>query len=120
MRKTLAAAAFGLGALIAAPVASADDAIFELAPGACEDAIAIYMSERLTDPRAARYRMTSDPYRVLVNMRGDREVSAWAVDVRVKSRLPSGSWSGYQPYTVIFQNGQAVALESDLPDVVRI
>lgn len=120
MRKLFATAIASAFILGASPVVHAGDpGEFGLTTAACEDAVVAYMQDRLYDPRAARVHLTSDPYQVVVSLRDGREVDAWAVDVRVRSRLPTGSWSGYQPYTVIFQNGVPVALEGDLPDVAR-
>ncbi len=103
-------------AILSALPAAAED--FDLSPAACQDAVADYIASRLDNPRGAKVHMTSDPYKVMVRQRG-RDVAAWAVDVRVKARLPSGSWSGQQRYTVIFKNGSAVALRGDLDGVTR-
>lgn len=97
----------------------AGDNTFGLSPEKCHETISTYLQERLWDPRAARVRLDGEPYAVEVQMRGD-EATAWAQDVYLKSRLPSGSWSNYQPYTIIFQNGVAVALGSDLSKVERV
>ena len=78
------------------------------------------MEKRLSDPRAAKVQLDSDPYKVMVDLRAEEDIPAWAVDIRVKSRLPNGSWSNFQPYTVLFQNGEAVALKSDVADVTRL
>ena len=120
MKRILTAAAFSILALGANPGVMAGSDSFGLSPAACEDAVARYMDNRLSDPRSARIRVTGDPYKVMVSTRGRSDISAWAVDVLVKSRLPTGSWSGYQPYTVIFKNGRVIALERDLRDVVRV
>lgn len=100
--------------------ATASEDSFGLSPEACEESVTHLMNDRLFDPRSARVRLDGEPYAVTVEMRGKSNVAAWAVDVRVKSRLPSGSWSGYMPYTVIFQDGVAVALESDVQRVTRV
>ena len=91
---------------------------FDLSPSACEEAVSDYIKSRLDNPRGATVRMSGEPYKVMVKQR-TREVAAWAVDVRVKARLRSGSWSSPQHYTVIFKNGEAVALRGDLDNVSR-
>lgn len=118
MKKIFTAAVAGAFIIGSSPFAFAGD-IFELSPVAYQQAAEDYMSERLTDPRSARYNLAGDPYKVQVDMRSG-EAEAWAVDILVKSRLPNGSWSNYQRYTVIFQDGTAVALKSDLAKVVRV
>jgi len=120
MKKTLASIVIGVMVLGIAPLSSAFEGDFGLSPSACKAVVADYMDTRLIDPRSARVQLNGDPYQVLVNMRTGGVIEAWAVDVRVKSRLPSGSWSNYQPYTVIFQEGRAVALEDDVARLTRV
>ena len=120
MRKLLGALAITVFAFAGPTGAFAGDDQFGLSPAACEEAVVHYLDDRLYDPRSARVQLSSDPYKVQVAMRGAKEASAWAVDILVKSRLPTGSWSGYQSYTVIFQNGAPVALESDFQSVTAI
>ena len=117
MRKFLAAAAFAATAAFSAAPATAQYDSFGLSPEACIDSVAYFLEDRLYDSRAARIELDSAPYRVMVEFRGGYETQAWAVDVLVKSRLPTGSWSNYQPYTVIFRDGEAIALESDVWDM---
>ena len=120
MKKLLTAAGVSLLVMTATPGLVAGDDVFGLSPAACEESVAYFMEDRLYDSRSARIELDGDPYKVSVDLRGGQKVDAWAQDVLVKSRLPSGSWSNYQPYTVIFQNGQAVALESDVSDMTVI
>jgi len=120
MKKLLSAAGISILVITTTPGLIAGDDVFGLTPAACEESVAYFLEDRLFDSRAARIELNGDPYKVTVDLRGGNEVDAWAQDVRVKSRLPSGSWSNYQPYTVIFQNGQAVALESDVADVTAV
>ena len=119
MKKTMTAALAAAFIFGSAPLATAADS-YNVAPISYQKAAEDYMSQRLSDPRSARYNVRGEPYEVRVNLRGGQNVAAWAVDIMVKSRLPNGSWSNYQPYTVIFQNGAAVALKSDLAKVVPI
>ena len=44
----------------------------------------------------------------------------WGVDVRVKSRLPSGSYGATESLTVIFIDGDPVALEEDAQRIARL
>ncbi len=118
MRNFVKAAIASALMIATAPLAFAGGS-FELSPVAYKQAAEDYMSGRLSDPRSARYNLAGDPYRVQINMRGS-DVEAWAVDIRVKSRLPNGSWSNYQRYTVIFRGGNAVALKSDFANVIRV
>ncbi len=119
MKKTIVSLAFIAMSLNIAPVVGANDAGFDLSPSACKEVVSDFMDTRLTDSRSARVQLDSDPYKVMVDMRSADDIPAWAVDILVKSRLPSGSWSNYQPYTVIFQDGKAVALESEVVGVTR-
>ncbi|HBS32722.1 MAG TPA: hypothetical protein DEA40_13435, partial [Parvularcula sp.] len=59
-------------------------------------------------------------YRIVADLEGYKGLSGWGVDVRVKSRLPGGAYGGYVPYTVIFINGEAVALDDDASDLTRV
>lgn len=120
MRKLFGALAITMMAFTAPTGVIAGDDQFGLSPAACEEAVVHYLDDRLYDSRSARVHLSSDPYKVQVAMRGATEVSAWAVDILVKSRLPTGSWSSYQNYTVIFQDGAPVALESDVQSVTAI
>ncbi len=120
MKKTLATLALTIMTLGIVPSIGAFEGTFDLSPSACEEVVAQYMDTRLDDPRSARVQLSSEPYKIMVDMRSTSDIPAWAVDVRVKSRLPSGSWSNYQPYTVIFQGDKAVALESDVARVTRV
>jgi len=87
-------------------------------PANYQTALETYVGSRLTNPRGARFRVMGRPYQVYVDFRGRENVAAWAVDVRVRARLPSGG-TGASSYTVIFMNGAPVALERDIRDVSR-
>ena len=112
---------FTLGiAAAAALAAGAVAADFGSAPSAYEIAAQDYISERLSNPRAARFQFTSEPYQVFADLRGYQGIPCWAVDVRVKARLPGGGYGGYIPYTVLFLDGEAIALEGDALRLVRV
>ncbi|MEO0880204.1 MAG: hypothetical protein AAFY22_10890 [Pseudomonadota bacterium] len=112
-------AAIGL-VCAAAMTAGAIAANFGPAPGDYETAVRDFMEERLTNPRAARYQFDGSPYKVYADLGGYEGVAGWAVDVRVKSRLPSGGFGGFMPYTVIFIDGDAVALEDEVQQLTRL
>jgi len=120
MKKVLLSLAISVMALGVSPSIGAFEGTFDLSPSACKEVVSHYMSKRLTDPRSAKVQLKGEPYKVRVDMRSAENIPAWAVDVKVKSRLPNGSWSNYQPYTVLFQKGQAVALKGDVADITRI
>ena len=79
-----------------------------------------YIADRLSNARGARIEVLSEPYQVYSSISGYEGLPCWAVDVRVKSRLPSGSYGSYQRYTVLFLDGEAIALESDARKVTRL
>lgn len=79
-----------------------------------------YVESRLDDARGAKVQVVSQPYRVIADIEGYEGLPGWGVDVRVKSRLPGGSYGGYVPYTVIFVDGEAVALDDDASELTRV
>lgn len=81
---------------------------------------ASYVESRLDDSRGAKVQIVSEPYRVIADIEGYEGLPGWGVDVRVKSRMPSGGYGGYVPYTVIFVDGQAVALDDDTSGLTRV
>ncbi len=81
---------------------------------------ASYVEYRLADDRGARVQIVSEPYRVEADINGHADLPGWGVDVRVKSRLPNGDMGGYVPYTVIFVNGEPVALCEDTSQLTRV
>lgn len=78
-----------------------------------------YIDMRLTDSRNAHIQFVSEPYRVVVDVAGRKNLPCWAVDVRVKARTPSGGTGRYLPYTVIFYEGRAIAFEQDVRHLAR-
>lgn len=110
-----AVAAFALGASAIAQ----DLDVFGPSPVAYEDEIKAYFAERLEDPRTARFHFVSEPYPVFADVSGYEGLPCWAVDVRVRARLPEGGFGGYMPYTVILLDGEPVAFEEDTQRLVR-
>lgn len=109
----------GVGAaLMAATAVMAED--FGVMPADYQSALEDYVGSRLINPRGARFQIVSEPYQVYADFAGRSNVAAWAVDVRVRSRLPNGAMGGYVPYTVIFVDGAPVALEQDIRSVRAI
>lgn len=105
-----AALALGAGAM------AAD---FGRAPANYQTLVEDYVSQRLTDSRGARFEFTSRPYQVFADMRGYDDLPCWAVDVRVKARLPNGAYGGYIPYTVLILDGEPIAMKDDVIRMVR-
>ena len=114
--KAAIAAAFAAAMLAASAFAGS----FGPEPSNYETAAADYVSSRLINPRASKIRFVGGPYKAYADIGGYRDVAAWAVDVRVKSRLPSGGWSGYMAYTVIFVDGDPIAFEQDARRLSRL
>lgn len=104
-------------AMMAASAAMAND--FGAMPVNYQSALEDYVGSRLINPRGARFQITSKPYQVYADFAGRENVAAWAVDVRVRSRLPNGDM-GSVPYTVIFVDGAPVALEQDIRSVKAV
>ena len=111
------AAAAGLSAAMFGAALAQD---FGPAPVDYEAAAKIYVTDRLTHPRTPRFQFTSEPYQVVADIKGYEGLPCWAVDVRVKARLPGGGYGGYAPYTVLFLNGEAIALKDDIRHMARI
>ena len=108
----------GLAASLAFTVSVAASS-FGPVPANYESVAESYISERLADARSAKYEVVSEPYMVYADIAGYEGLPCWAVDLRVKSRLPSGGFGSYQAYTVIFLEGQAIALEDDARRVAK-
>ncbi len=116
MSKFVLSFAAGAMALIATSLAG------DVAP--CPDEYAglatTYVESRLEDSRGARVQFVSEPYRVSADINGYSELQGWGVDVRVRSRLPGGDYGNYVPYTVVFVNGEPVALCEDTGQITRV
>ena len=111
-------AAFVAVAMICASTAFAEN--FGDSPSDYRASAEDYLSSRLTNPRGAKFRFSGEPYRIYADLSGYEQLPAWGVDVRVKSRLPSGGWSGYMSYTVIFVGGDAIAIDEDARRLTRL
>lgn len=116
----LAHALMGLiagAAILAANSQAADAAAY---PDDFEAQAATYVESRLEDARGARIQVVSEPYKVSAEI-GDKEgIEGWGVDIKVRARLPDGQYGRYLPYTVLFMDGEAVALSEDVSDIVRL
>ncbi|MEQ8935048.1 MAG: hypothetical protein RIE56_04575 [Amphiplicatus sp.] len=107
-------------AAAAALAASAIAGDFGTVPANYEQTAEAYISDRLVNARAARFQFVGEPYQVYADVSGYEGLPCWAIDVRVKSRLPSGGFGGYMPYTVLFLDGEAIALEEDTQRLVKL
>jgi|GEM_PF-1272280 len=116
----------GIGAVaaFAASAIAADYGVmpadYGVMPADYESASEDYVLSRLADERGARFQFVSAPYPVFADFEGHGNLAAWAVDVRVRSRMASGRMGGYLPYTVIFVDGEPVAFEEDIRGVERV
>ena len=98
----------------AATVAIASD--FDSPPSDAEELAVEYVEGRLENPRGASIRATGEPYKVYADFDENEEIEAWAVDVRARMSL-RGRTRGAAPYTVIFVDGEPVAIEDDGVDL---
>lgn len=103
-----AASSLALAALF-----GADASDFGPVPANYEADAISYISSRLDNARGARFEIDSEPYQVFADIAGYEDLPAWAVDVRVKARMPGGAFGGYLPYTVVFVDQEPVALDQD-------
>lgn len=115
---TYLAAAVALTASFCISSAIASD--FGQMPSGYQAAAEAYLSERLTDQRSARFTFVGEPYQVYADIKGHDRLPCWAVDMRVKAKLPGGEMSRAVPLTVLFYEGQAVALTDDASRVARL
>ncbi len=104
----VAAASLAAPALVSPAAADAGPRPYD-----CESQAIDYVKTRMSNPRGARVRMIGEPYEAEVDFDEYEEMDVWAVDVRVRSRLPSGASTGVARYTVIFVDGEPVALRED-------
>lgn len=102
-----------------AMTASVAASSFGPAPGDYQNAAQAYVLARLDDARGARFEFLGEPYMVYADIAGYEGLPCWAIDVRVKSRLPSGRVGGYVPYTVIFLDGEPIAFKDDARRMAR-
>ncbi|NHK26569.1 hypothetical protein FF098_001450 [Parvularcula flava] len=109
LKTCLAAAA----CLIAMPAMSAFAGDFSAQPASYDSKAVNYIESRLSDSVGATVRQASQPYQVVAKLKGNKEYNCWAVDYDVRADLGRSS-RGAGTYTVLFYNGKAVALTSDL------
>ena len=107
MKKFLIAAAAAL--VMTAPAWAMT---FGPAPSSYEADAVAYVSDRVED-ETARISVVGAPYRVLADVDGGDDEACWAVDVRVRMSLGAGR-TGRDTMTVLFLDGEAVALDGDL------
>jgi len=110
-----------LGLMVSLPMAaSAQSGGFGPMPVNYEQTAETYIADRLSNARGARINVLSEPYQVYSTIAGYEGLACWAVDLKVKARLPSGGYGSYQRYTVLFVDGEAIGLKSDARKVTRI
>lgn len=88
-------------------------------PGDYESAASAYIESRLENAQGAVIRTMSEPYPVLVSLRG-RDLACWAVDMRIKADLPGGGFDRFAPVTVLFYDGRPFATKDDVSRFTRI
>lgn len=116
MMKSLCAAL----AAAAAVTASAFALDFGPAPTDYQSSAQSYIASRLDDPRALRLQFQGEPYKVYADVAGYEALPCWAVDVRVKERLPTGEIGGFVPYTLLFLDGRPIAFKEDARRISRL
>lgn len=116
MIKQFMAVTAGLGALWASSFAGEVAAC----PDDYPERAASYVESRLGDPRGARVQIASEPYRVAADVNGREDLQGWGVDIRVRTRQPGGDYGNYVPYTVVFIDGEPVALNEDADELTRV
>lgn len=111
LKNTIKTALVGAACFVALPMMSAfagSNAI----PASYDAKAENYIESRLSETRGASIRQASQPYLVKARLDGSKEYECWAVDYDVRADL--GRSRGAGTYTVLFYNGRAVALSSDL------
>jgi len=92
---------------------------FGRVPADYQEAAVDYLESRLEDPRGARVNYIGEPYRVYADIGSYEDLPAWAVDVDIRFRMAGGR-RGAGGYTVIFVDGDPVALEDDVYQLTRL
>lgn len=115
IKKSLIGAA--LATMMAAGAFAAD---IRPMPANYESSAEDYMMSRMDESRGARVTFDGQPYQVLADFGSYGEMPAWAVDLRLRSRGSSGAFDRYMAYTVLFVDGEPVALASDVDNVKRL
>ncbi|MEM6852024.1 MAG: hypothetical protein AAF527_09865 [Pseudomonadota bacterium] len=109
IQSMLIGAAMLSGCGSAAPLAPS---AYGIQPGDFEAAATAYFHEQFTKGDGAQVRVVSAPYRAQGRING-MSWSGWATDVKVRAEMPNGRSSGFLPYTVLFEGGEAFALSRD-------
>lgn len=115
MKKMLSALA---AALAVTTTALALD--FGPAPSDYQASAEAYVASRLDDAQGVRLQFLGDPYQVYADVAGYEDLPCWAVDVRIRAKLPNGTTGRYAPYTVLFLEGRAIALDEDARRLTRL
>lgn len=114
----LVAAGMALPPLLAMP-AMAGSAARMVAPVDYADDAKLYLTSRMEEDANPSFRLEGEPYRVRARLNG-AERDCWAVDIYTRASLGAGRRSA-DTYTVLFYDGEPVALASDLRSrMVRI
>ncbi len=92
---------------------------FGSAPADYERLVIDYFGERLVERNSARYQFLGEPYQMFADADDYEGLPCWAVDGRVKSRMPNGGCGSYVPYTVLILDGESIALEVKVLIMVR-
>jgi len=82
------------------------------APGDYRAAALAYLQENFSQAEGAQLRGAGAPYRAQARING-LPWAGWAADVTVRAKMPNGRYSAFRPYTVLYQDGRAVALSQD-------
>jgi hypothetical protein len=86
---------------------------FGPAPASMEDEATDYIEQRLENPNGSSVKAVSAPYKVTADLNGGDDENCWAIDMRIRTKLASGQ-TGRDTLTVLFYEGEPVALRSDL------
>ena len=115
MRKIIASFAVLILAGIIETVSAAQG--FGRAPRHFEAETVSFIKDRLDSRVGARISVDNSPYQVYADFDGHDEMPAWAVDVQVRAKLPSFVYGCSEIYTVVFVDGEPVALAYDEVDI---
>ena len=101
---------------VTAMVSVANASEFGDAPEQYGEVVELYVKDRLHDPRAARVKIMSEPYKVYASIGAHNDMAVWAVDIRVRARMPDGGFGGYVPHTVLLMDGEPIAFREDVEE----
>lgn len=108
MKKILGLAGMVLAATFATQALAED---FGRLPVSYQQSTASYVKSRISNESGATVECTGKPYRVYLDIRGQDDVPAWAVQVNVRSQ--ANRRTSRQKTTVYIVNGQPVAVKDD-------